>query len=252
MNDEARLRIRAVLDADPGWAAYALADLDPAQDPVTQWYVAPGAVVLCYHAIRPPVLFAQGTPAEVKSLFDQVPAGEYLYTLLGTHRTALRHRMEILHEAKMWRMVLRPEEWRPRPGETVELRASDLGKIEDLFGGHPDRPDAFAPYQLEDGFFFGVRQAGRLISLAGTHVVSRRFGVAAVGNVFTHPEARGAGHGTRATSAVVQALLDAGIGTIALNVNQANEPAVRSYRSLGFWPFVGYYEGTCRLAAAKV
>jgi ribosomal protein S18 acetylase RimI-like enzyme len=248
MNEEDRARIQSVLASDPGWAAYALADLDPAQDDSAQWFVAPQAVVLCYHAITPPVLFALGSPKESRRLFQDVPQGDYLYTLLGTHRALLRPRMQILSEAKMWRMILRCETFVRRTSpETIPLHASDVHEIEGLIDGHPDRPDAFSPYQLDDGFFFGLRRSGRLVSLAGTHVVSKRFGVAAVGNVFTHPEARGEGFGTAVTAAVVEALLDAGMHTIALNVNQTNEPAIRSYRSLGFWPFVGYYEGTCRL-----
>ena len=251
MKEEHRARIQSILETDRGWAAYALADLDPAQDASSQWLVAPQAVVLRYTALAPPVLFAHGSPEQVAGLLPRVPGDEYVYTLLGAHRAPLLHRMRIQHEAKMWRMVLRRESFPGRPAsQAIPLRADDLAEVEGLFADHSDRPDTFAVSQLEDGFFFGLRQSGRLVSLAGTHVVSKRFGVAAVGNVFTHPEERGQGYGTAVTGAVVEALLAAGLRTIALNVNQKNERAIRSYRSLGFWPFVGYYEGTCRLEPA--
>jgi ribosomal protein S18 acetylase RimI-like enzyme len=251
MKEEQRSRIQSILETDRGWAAYALADLDPSQDACAHWLVARQAVVLRYTAFAPPVLFVHGSPEESERLLGELPGGDYLYTLLGIHRAPLLVRMQIRHEAKMWRMVLRRESFTPRPmPQAMPLGAADLKDIEALFGDHPDRPDAFAASQLEDGFFFGLRQSGRLVSLAGTHVVSQRFSVAAVGNVFTLPEARRQGFGTEVTAAVVEALLGAGVRTIALNVAQENERAIRSYRSLGFWPFVGYYEGTCRLEPA--
>ena len=43
---------------------------------------------------------------------------------------------------------------------------------------------------------------GALVAVAGTHLVSDTYGVAAIGNVFTHPDYRGRGYATLATGAV--------------------------------------------------
>jgi len=100
---------------------------------------------------------------------------------------------------------------------------------------------------LEAKTFFGIREDGHLVSIAGTHVLSQTYGVAAVGNVFTRPDRRGHGLGTRATAAVVARLLSMDLQTIVLNVSMDNQPAQASYRKLGFWPYCGYYEGLAEI-----
>lgn len=149
----------------------------------------------------------------------------------------------------MWRMVLRQADFPGRQADAERLGSHQAGELLDLFADHPDRPDAFDPLQLEDGVFFGIRRQGRLVAVTGTHVVGKRSRVAAVGSVFTHPVHRGQGYGRATGAAVVQTLLQAGIETIVLNVAMVNEHALGLYRSLGFWPFCGYYEGVGVFAA---
>ena len=151
----------------------------------------------------------------------------------------------------MWRMVLRLADYPSGRSQGAEvLKASDLPSLLALFGEHPDRPDAFDAGQLENGGFFGIHRNGALVSAAGTHVIGRAAGVAAVGNVFTHPDYRRHGYGRRVGAAVVEALLGQGVDTIVLNVAMTNDSALGLYRGLGFWPFCGYYEGVGELLAA--
>jgi predicted GNAT family acetyltransferase len=63
---------------------------------------------------------------------------------------------------------------------------------------------------LEHGIYYGAYLAGTLVAVAGTHAVSRRHRVAAIGNVFTHPAWRGCGRATATTSAVARALIHDG------------------------------------------
>jgi len=84
---------------------------------------------------------------------------------------------------------------------------------------------------------------GRLVAIAGTHVVSRQEGVAVVGNVFTHPAYRGRGYATAATSAVTEALLDY-CDYVVLTVDPRNTPAVAAYVRLG-------YREACQLLEAS-
>lgn len=143
----------------------------------------------------------------------------------------------------MWRMVLKPEQLPVDVGPAQPLGPSDLPDILEVFQGHADQPDAFHPRQLETGVYFGLREGGKLVSVAGTHVVSDEFSVAAIGNVFTLPGYRNRGMAKRATAAVAARLIGRGIRTVVLNVGMENEAAVRCYRAIGFWPFCGYYEG---------
>ena len=242
-----------MLERDRVWSAYALADLDPPYASHARWIARELAAVLTYTGFEPPVLFAAGEPEETRRLLAQIPAGRYLFTLMPTHRALLEERILESHETIMWRMTLRPEAFDPSLARGVQpLTVDDLPEIEALFGTGTDRPDAFDPGQLADQAFFGIRQTGQLVSVAGTHVVSEPRGVAAVGNVYTHLAHRGRGLATRATAAVVQALLQRRrMRTIVLNVARENAAALRCYERLGFWPFCGYHEGVGRLGPAS-
>jgi ribosomal protein S18 acetylase RimI-like enzyme len=252
VTDPLLARVERVLETERLWAAYALADLDPPHAQDAAWEATDDAVVLTYRGFSPPVLFAAGDPAGVARLFLRVPTGAYLFTLMGTQRALLEPRVLSSAESSMWRMALRAESFDPPPAEQAEpLTASDVPAILSLFGDHRDRPDAFHPSQLEDGAFFGLRDGGELVAVAGTHVVSERRSVAAVGNVFTHPRHRGRGLATQVTAAVVRTLTGRRLRTVVLNVAMHNDPAVRCYERLGFWPFCGYHEGVGHLGPAS-
>lgn len=244
-------KIQAILETDRNWCAYALADLDPSELPYSDWLVGRHAVILVYKATDPPVLFAHGDPGGLEVCFRDVKPGEYAFALTGTQRALVRGRLRPWQEQRMWRMGLNPQEFPgAEDGEVDPLDPSDEEEIVALFADNPDRPDAFYSRQLEQGTFFGIRQEGDLVSVAGTHVVSKAFGVGAVGNVFTRPDRRGRGLGTRVTAAVVARLLTMGLQTIVLNVSMENLPAQASYRRLGFWPYCGYYEGLAEITAS--
>ena len=242
------VRIRSLLEQDRVWCAYALADLEPPFVERTSWFVDERAVVMTYDGLTPPWLFAHGDPDEVEGLFADIPAGAFQYALLATHRARLADRLRPTRQVHMWRMVLRPDALPAgRAGGAVALGPADLPQLEDLFGDHPDRPDSFEASQLESGEFYGVREEGELVAVAGTHVVGSGVSAAGIGNVFTRPDRRRRGHARCASAAVVEALLRREIATIVLNVAMDNEPALAVYRGLGFAPFCGYYEGVGEL-----
>lgn len=244
MNQPEEDSLRRALEQDRVWCAYALADLDPEHARYARWLRREGTVVLMYSGLEPPVLFAHGDPGAAMELLNEVPPAEYQYTLLPTHRARLGGRLRPRKEMRMWRMALRPSDYRPADAAgAVRLGGGDLLELEAMFEGHPDRPDAFHPRQLELGPFYGVRQSGVLVAIAGVHVLSLAAGVAAIGNVFTLPQARRRGLGGAVSSAVVTDLLKQGVNTVVLNVAMDNAPALRVYRRLGFLPFCGYYEG---------
>jgi len=248
--DRERSRARSLLEQDRVWCAYALADLEPPFVERTGWHVGDQGLVMVYRGLTPPWLFAHGEPEEVDRLLRDIPTGTYQFSLLATHRSRLGGRLRAPGETHMWRMVLRLVDYPSGRSQGAEvLKASDLPSLLALFGEHPDRPDAFDAGQLENGVFFGIRRNGELVSVAGTHVIGRAAGVAAVGNVFTHPDHRRRGYAGRVSAAVVDALLGQGLETIVLNVAMANDSALGLYRGLGFWPFCGYHEGVGEMTA---
>ncbi len=241
---ELAMRTRAILETDRVWSAYALADLDPSESDHCTWLVGQQAVVLAYRGLTPPVLFAHGDAAEVSTLFGGVAEGEYIFTLLQPDRAALSDRLRVHAEHPTWRMALRPADFRAAGDHGQPLAPNDLEDMLTLFADHPDRPDAFHERQLAQGLFFGIREKGSLVAVAGTHIVSSQAGVAAIGNVFTRPDRRGRGLGTQTTSAVAAEAIRRGLRTIVLNVWQDNEAAIRCYRQLGFREHCPYAEGS--------
>ena len=94
---------------------------------------------------------------------------------------------------------------------------------------------------VTDGVFHGIHEGPALVAVAGTHLVAREEGVAAIGNVYTRRDRRGRGLGRLMMNAVLGDL--AGIETIGLNVRADNDAALHLYESLGFARHCEFYEG---------
>jgi ribosomal protein S18 acetylase RimI-like enzyme len=101
----------------------------------------------------------------------------------------------------------------------------------------------FDPHMLATGQTFGIWDEDKrhLIAIAGIHVYSVDYKVAALGNIATHLQHRRKGLARKVTSALILSLYDAGIETIGLNVKADNYNAIQCYESLGF-AFVAHYE----------
>lgn len=142
------------------------------------------------------------------------------------------------------RMVLR--DWSRL--ETIDVsRAAALGPgdREELLAFYAQAYPGnwFDARMLETGTYFGVRdeRQGKLVSVAGAHVVSRAQRVAALGNIATDPASRGQGLGRIVTAAVVKGL-GPRIDPIGLNVASSNQAAIRVYTDLGFEYVTSYEE----------
>ncbi len=99
----------------------------------------------------------------------------------------------------------------------------------------------FDARMLETGRYYGLWDAGRLVSVAGVHVYSRRYRVAVLGNIATHPAHRGQGYATRVTARLCRTLQDE-VDHIGLNVKADNIAAIHCYQRLGFETVATYAE----------
>ena len=123
--------------------------------------------------------------------------------------------------------------------EVVPLAPSDRQELEALYAAaYPG--SWFDPRMLETHRYTGVRRDARLVSVAGIHVYSPAYGVAALGNVTTHPAYRGKGLAASAIRALCR-LLVRDCRAIGLNVHADNQAAIGLYQRLGF-SIVGSYE----------
>jgi predicted GNAT family acetyltransferase len=138
-------------------------------------------------------------------------------------------------------MVLPSRNFQPASSDgVVRLSERYLDDLQKLYKG--SHGNAFAAYQLQQGVFYGIFADGKLASVAGTHIVSSKYGVAAVGNIYTQPPYRGLGYAQQTTSAVCQELIAQDLDVV-LNVEQNNAPAIWVYKKLGFVEHCTFWEG---------
>ena len=230
---------------------YSLGDLDEFFWPRTTWYSGAGAsqrdpVVLVYHGPQLPTVLALSDDAGamrdlVRSLRGDLPGRFYAHFTAGVAAALERsHRLKS-HGEQLKMALTNPERVSRYPLEGVEsLGPADHEEVLDFYRRcYPG--NWFDPRMLETGQYRGIRQLGRLASVAGIHVYSRTYRVAALGNIATTPTHRHRGLARKVTAAVCRGLLPQ-IDHIGLNVKADNAPALASYTALGFEPVAGYEE----------
>ena len=246
--------IRALLETDRPWAAYALADLAPGFFEHCEWRGSGAgevALLLLYRAFEIPVLVTVGAAPAVAGLLDEIREVPEMYLSIRPEILPLiKARYDVLAEAPMWRMVLDPAAFEaPKASEAAPLTAADLPALLRLYAdgeASGESPDFFSPQMLEQGVFFGVREGEALVAAAGTHLYTPAESVGTVGNVYTRRDRRGRGLGGQVTQCVAAELLRLGLRTIVLNVAQPNAAAIRVYERLGFRRYTAFYEGRAR------
>lgn len=230
--------IRRLIEHDRAYTAYAIAQLDPSLFEENEWWLATGpagreALVVHSTSGLGNALFAIGDPEALDVVLSLHPGPRFTFGSLRLEHRAVAEKHYILSRPQlMTRMSVKKDTFEPAPGPAVRLgpsEVSDVNKIYSIEGG----PTAYRPVHLEDGVYYGLYLGGRLVSIAGTHVVSRAEGIAVVGNVFTHPNQRGHGFATVATSAVTADLLR-DCEQVVLTVESKNAPALAIYTKLGY------------------
>jgi RimJ/RimL family protein N-acetyltransferase len=238
--------IHLLVRRKPAYAAYALAHLEPRLFPRSYWWRAvplaaagsspapDGGEALVMHARTGlgPSLVALGAPEALEAILRLHPGPFYTFaTFQVEHASVARRHFSLSRRGVSIRMSVSVETFRPVNGDARRLSSRNLGDVDDL-----QRSEGFGFHSaaaLDDGVYYGVYEAGRLVAMAGTHVVAPEMGVAIVGNVVTHARYRRRGYGAAATSAVTAALLET-CPHVLLTVEERNEPALHIYQRLGY------------------
>ena len=254
-------RLRSLLCGDPIWAIYALADLQPEFDAMCRWYVSDTgdataddtdddtAVALLFTGLTLPTFFAAGSPHKVRSALQQAPLQPQVYiSIREEHLPIFAELYDFSADTRpMQRLALPVKQMVEMPAHPglVRLQGDDAPRVRTLLAhGGPFTPDAFEPYQLENGIFYAVADAtGALLAVGGTHVVDRESSQGAIGNMYTKPEARGRGHAGAVLRAIIATLQAQGIDQCVLNVDQRNRTAQHIYEAFGFVAHCSYVEG---------
>lgn len=241
LND--RKVIADLLSKDRISAAYALANLDPGMFAKTEWYLVESGesqtVAMMYKAFQPSLLFSQGTGEGLALMLESAIRSRELYfsiqpDLLNAVSSFYHHSAPEL----MIRMKVKENTFRPQGDEAMRLSRHHVHELNSLY--RTTLSSVFSMDQIENGIYFGIWHNRKLVSVAGTHFISPLFGVASVGNVYTHPDYRGKGYASQCAGAVTEELLKR-VSDVVLNVNSKNDPAIKAYTGIGF-------KEHCRLA----
>ena len=241
--------LRSFLVEDRIKAAYQLGNLNPANLPFCKWYgyEEEGRLVtlfLYYTGLRVPTLFTLGDDRGADILFNQVCSElpRIHVNISESQRKDLRKYYKFKSLDRMVRMYLRKEDYVKQFNfdDVFRLGHSNTASIMKLYQHYPDH--FFEPSQLEMGLYFGVRRNGELISIAGLHVLSEDYDVAAIGNLVTHSECRKSGYALRCTARLLDELFKR-VSLVTLNVAETNKEASCLYRKFGFQEHNIYLEG---------
>jgi ribosomal protein S18 acetylase RimI-like enzyme len=231
--------IRNLLRREPAWAVYALGDLSPRMFDKCRWYTPDLTLILRDYGTT--ILFATG-PGGIREALAEVTGTVHLQVRADALEEIARV-ATVTAERRMWRMVWNHGSLPAIDPQVSRLAAGDVPALERLYAdgeSSGDSPDFFYPSMVSDGVFFGVYEDQALAAVAGTHLVSREEGAAAIGNVYTRRDRRGRGFGRAVTAAVLRELSD--IETVGLNVRADNDAAIRVYESLGFVRHCEFHE----------
>jgi ribosomal protein S18 acetylase RimI-like enzyme len=252
MSLHSQQEIEAFLRSNPFLHLYCLGDLDDFFWPYTTWYALKDQqqitqLALLYTGTSLPTLLGlTEEPTDqmrelLQSILHLLPIR--LYTHLSgdlatvfaddyhVHSHGAHYKMGLVHKAQVETIDT---------AQVVQLSSSDVDELEALY--HVSYPgNWFDPRMLETGCYYGIRQKKELVSVAGIHVYSPHYKVAALGNVTTHPAYRGQGLATIVCAKLCQSLLQT-VDYIGLNVKADNVGAIHSYERLGFEYMATYEE----------
>ncbi|HNV70077.1 MAG TPA: GNAT family N-acetyltransferase [Candidatus Ozemobacteraceae bacterium] len=235
---------------------YEIGDLDDFFWPHTMWFAdaatAPfSAMCMLYAAQSQPSLLALGAAGPLTHLLRSIT--RVLPTWFYTHITpgaelAFAEGYQLKPHGDHLKMSLRVPAMVAVVEETraVRLGPENLAEVLNLYKvAYPG--NWFDPRMLETREYFGIREGGQLVSIAGVHVYSATQRVAALGNITTHPAHRKRGLAKIVTRKLCSSLLEK-VDYIGLNVAADNQAAIGVYRKLGFEVVAPYRE----YAVAKV
>jgi GNAT superfamily N-acetyltransferase len=245
--------LRAFLDRDRLFAAYAICDLEDREFARTRWGIAVSgdevvAVGLEYGGLTPQPLFVMGRNDGIAAILREVvkPRAAYLAASAEALPAVAQH-YRVDPGPPMIRMWVDRTRFQPAPAIVERLLPVEVGELNKLYqlGFAAWLPSS----AVSEGVYYGIRVNGRLVSAAGTHVISRDARLAVVGNVLTHVSHRGRGYATAVTSAVTTELLRY-CDDVVLNVRADNPPAIQAYRKLGYTEHCRFEERLVRRTGA--
>lgn len=244
----------AIFSQDRVWNGYSIADLDPPFRPYTEVTIAQRRdqpLAAACLVLRHPAFCSvvpHGAPEGVAAILATIELPETTYLLArSAHLPPFQQHYLISGGDEMLRMTVSAATFQRQgapSSQAMRLERGDLAALRRLYlhyGGN-----AFNDDQFIHGVFYGICDGDEIVAAGGTHAMATRYGIAAIGNIFTRPDLRGRGLGQAVVAALVADLLDGACRDVILNVSAANDVARRSYTRLGFRAHCHYWEGNVK------
>jgi ribosomal protein S18 acetylase RimI-like enzyme len=240
-----KAQIEAFVCRVPLLHLYELGDLDDFFWPYTTWYALEEGgrvrqLALLYSAVAIPTLIAvpdppaDAMPDLLRALLPVLPRRFYAH-LQTDQAGVFAGDYAVEPRGVLLKMGLRDRSKLDGvdTSAVMPFTEADLPALQTFYReSYPE--NWFTPRMLQSERYYGMRQGGAIVSVAGVHVYSPRYSAAVLGNVTTHPAWRGRGFARATCARLCKALLQDGIDHIGLNVDESNAPAIATYTRLGF------------------
>ncbi|NOU20133.1 MAG: GNAT family N-acetyltransferase [Bacteroidales bacterium] len=237
------------LMSNPELQVYSIGDLDEFFWPKTIWYSLKEndeikALALLYIGMSTPTLLAiydkdfSAFRELIERLKPILPTKFYAHLSPGLVDIFGKNNI-IQNFGNNIKMALRPPPLQINDNNIRKLVVDDIQLIEEFYKkSYPD--NWFDKRMIETEKYLGYFINNMLVGIAGIHVYSKEYKVAALGNIATHPDYRGKGIGFKLTSALCSDLKKT-VDHIGLNVKSNNDTAISCYKKIGF-EIIGNYD----------
>jgi RimJ/RimL family protein N-acetyltransferase len=230
------------LSKTPALQLYSIGDLDDFFWPYTTWHALYDdgemqSVALLYSGMTPSTLllfyekdsYYPGTL--LKSIRNLLPKKFNVHLSPGLIDFFGKENI-IEDYGHNYRMILTGN---PEKVSDENIRQLTIGDIPSITGLYKVayRGNWFDNRMVETGKYFGHFTAGILTGIAGIHVYSPEYRIAALGNIATHPDFRGRKIAYKLTSLLCSDLKNS-VDIIGLNVKSDNQAAIKCYENIGF------------------
>jgi ribosomal protein S18 acetylase RimI-like enzyme len=230
------------LSGTPDLQLYAIGDLDDFYWPYTTWYAIYEkneikSIALLYSGMSPStfLLFhdkdSYYSTQLLKSVKPLLP--EKLNVHLSPGLIDVFGRESVIEDyGQNYRMVLMNAPEQISDENIRKMTVRDLNEINSLYRiAYPS--NWFDSRMVETRKYFGYFNKGMLVGIAGIHVYSMQYRIAALGNIATHPDFRGRKIAYKLTSYLCNNLMKT-VDLIGLNVKSENSAAIKCYNNIGF------------------
>jgi len=191
-------------------------------------------VCTIYHAfVTPSIVLGTATQQIKKDLIEkalgEIP-DEFISLCQPNDTDLFKEYSTVLHFHSEQQMIADPPKTIDCSHINVrKVRKEELESLNRFYGEHG--AEAWSPIQFRAGPYYCVKHEGKIVSVAGVHLVTPQ--IAQLGNIVTDEDYRNRGYATACTSVLATDLASKG-RIISLFVRLDNAPAIHTYEKLGF------------------